>query len=116
MSLDRTIGLVGLIIVAVVMMAGTFTLLFIGRQVPEPVWIAWGVVLTALFGHGTFLAQALTHQRVIGDLLDAVTVGAGAAAGVTTAGTATNGSGTGKPPPATATGTGPSAVVTSEEH
>ena len=79
-------------IVAVVLIGGTFVLLALGRPVPEPVWVAWGVVTTALFGHGVFLAQAQTHQSIVGDLLDAVTVGAGAAT-TGAAGTPTNGKG-----------------------
>ena len=72
-------GLLGLIIVACLLLGGTFVLLALGRPVPDAIWAAWGVVITALFGHGVFLAQAQTHQRVISDMLDAVSVGAGAA-------------------------------------
>lgn len=78
---ERVVGLAGLIAVALVLIVGTFTLLALGRVVPEPVWVAWGVVITALFGHGVFLAQAQSHQAVRGDLLSAFSLGAGAAAG-----------------------------------
>lgn len=77
--LDRIVGMVGLVIVASVLMGGTFALLIEGRPVPEAVWAAWGAVITALFGHGVFLAQTQTHQQVIANLLDAVSVGAEAA-------------------------------------
>lgn len=91
---ERVVGLVGLILVALALIVGTFLLLEAGRPVPEPVWVAWGVVTTALFGHGVFLAQAQTHQRVVGALLDAVNVGAGAVTGGP-GGIATNGHATG---------------------
>ena len=78
---ERIVGLVGLVLVALALIVGTFVLLSVGRPVPEPIWVAWGVVTTALFGHGVFLAQAQTHQRVVSALLDAVNVGAGAATG-----------------------------------
>lgn len=77
--MERYISLVLLGLVAVALISGTFALLIIGRPVPEPVWVAWGVVITAMFGHGNFLAQNAAHQRVIGDLLDAVQTGAKAA-------------------------------------
>lgn len=79
MNPGRGLGLVLLGAVTVTLMAGTFVLLALGKPVPEPVWVSWGAAVTALFGHGAFLAQAQTHQNVVGDLLDAVTVGAGAA-------------------------------------
>lgn len=77
--MDRYISLVLLGLVAALLICGTFAMLLTGRPVPEPIWVAWGVVITALFGHGNFLAQNATHQRVIGDLLDAVQTGAIAA-------------------------------------
>lgn len=77
--MERYISLVLLGVVAVSLICGTFALLIIGKSVPEPVWVAWGVVITAMFGHGNFLAQNAAHQRVIGDLLDAVQTGAKAA-------------------------------------
>jgi len=81
-------GLVGLILVAVGLLCGTFALLLVGKPVPEPVWVAWGVVFTALFGHGTFLAQAASHQATVADVLDAVSAGATAATPTMTTGKA----------------------------
>ena len=77
--MDRPISIIGLILIALVLLGGTFGLLIAGRPVPEPVWIAWGVVMTALYGHGTFLAQNAAHVRTVNDLLDAVQTGARAA-------------------------------------
>ena len=73
------ISLVILGVVAVVIVAGTFGLLMVGKPVPEPVWVAWGVIVTALFGHGTFLAQSAAHAKNMSDVLDAVQAGATAA-------------------------------------
>lgn len=81
---DRPISLVILGVVACLLVLGTFALLALGRPVPEPVWVAWGVVITALFGHGVFLAQSAAHQAVIGDLMEGVRTGVAAASPVTT--------------------------------
>lgn len=77
--MERPISLVILGLVAALMVVGTFALLLEKVPVPEPIWVAWGVVITALYGHGNFLAQTAAHARTIGDLLDAVQTGATAA-------------------------------------
>lgn len=79
------ISLVILGVVACLLILGTFALLVVGRPVPEPVWVAWGVVVTALFGHGVFLAQAASHQSVVGDLMEGVRTGAAASSQAVTA-------------------------------
>ena len=76
---SQPMSLVLLAIVACFLIAGTFTLLILGKPVPEPVWVAWGVAFTALFGHGTFLAQIASHQATVSDLMEAVHTGATAA-------------------------------------
>lgn len=77
--MERPVSLVILGVVAVTLVVGTFALLIDHVPVPEPIWVAWGVVITALYGHGNFLAQAAGHARTVSDLLDAVQTGATAA-------------------------------------
>lgn len=96
--MDRPISLTILGIVACLLILGTFALLALSKPVPEPVWVAWGVVVTALFGHGVFLAQAASHQAVVGDLMEGVRTGAAASSQAVTATM-------GGPPPGTPTTT-----------
>lgn len=112
MSQYRPLSLITLGVVAVVIIAGTFVLLYVGRPVPEPVWVAWGVIVTALFGHGAFLAQAVSHSQQVGQILTAVTAGARAATNGTS-GTVTSGSPSGGTPTAGhGSGPGPAASMT----
>lgn len=100
--MERPISLVILGIVSCLLVVGTFALLMMRVPVPEPVWVAWGVVITALYGHGNFLAQNAAHGRTVADLMDAVQAGVTAATpGMS--GTITNG-GPGPPPAPTSAG------------
>jgi len=92
-------GLILLGVVAVILLGGTFALLAMRIPVPDAIWAAWGVVITALFGHGTFLAQNATHARTVSDLLEAVQAGALAATPTVTT-TTSNGPGRPNPGPA----------------
>lgn len=76
MSPQRPLSIIVLGLVASLLVIGTFALLVEHDQVPDAIYALDGIVITALYGHGTFLAQNEAHTRTVGDLLDAVQTGA----------------------------------------